>query len=422
MHLSPARRQSPDGARRAARAARLLEPRRRRGGRGAGRALVGRRVGGALDVQPLRDLRRQRRSGARPRRDRGLPQRLPRAPARRVPRRTCSSYDDAAAAQHLFRVAAGLDSLVVGEPQILGQVKDAFQTAAERRCTGPLLSKMFHWAFGVGKRVRTETALGEGAVSVELRRGGAGAEDLRPPRRPARAGRRRRRDQHADRAAPAQPGRRRDRHHQPHGRARRGARGRGRRTRGAVGRAATARRQRRHRRHRHRIAAADHHARGRRGGHSGAGAPTRCSSSTSPCRATSKRRSARSSRCSSTTSTTCRASCRRTCRGAARRSRAPRPSSPRSWRGSRRGSDRAAPFRPSSRCGSGSTTSAAPSCSASTAELAGLPPEARARVDEVTRLIVEKLLLEPTEQLKALPDEETQVAYTEAVNRLFRLR
>ena len=55
-------------------------------------------------------------------------------------------------------------------------------------------------------------------------------------------------------------------------------------------------------------------------------------------------------------------------------------------------------------------------------KLAGLPPEARARVDEVTRLIVEKLLLEPTAQLKALPDEETQVAYTEAVNRIFRLR
>ena len=55
-------------------------------------------------------------------------------------------------------------------------------------------------------------------------------------------------------------------------------------------------------------------------------------------------------------------------------------------------------------------------------KLAGLPPDARARVDEVTRLIVEKLLLEPTEQLKALPDEETQVAFTEAVNRLFRLR
>ena len=55
-------------------------------------------------------------------------------------------------------------------------------------------------------------------------------------------------------------------------------------------------------------------------------------------------------------------------------------------------------------------------------KLSRLPPDARARVDEITRLIVEKLLLEPTEQLKALPDEETQAAYTEAVNRLFRLQ
>ena len=78
------------------------------------------------------------------------------------------TYDDAAAAHHLFRVAAGLDSLVVGEPQILGQVKDAFQVAAERHCTGPLLNKTFHSAFGVGKRVRTETAIGEGAVSVSF--------------------------------------------------------------------------------------------------------------------------------------------------------------------------------------------------------------------------------------------------------------
>jgi glutamyl-tRNA reductase len=55
-------------------------------------------------------------------------------------------------------------------------------------------------------------------------------------------------------------------------------------------------------------------------------------------------------------------------------------------------------------------------------KLGTLPPASRARVDEITRLIVEKLLLEPTEQLKALPDEETQAAYTEAINRLFRLR
>jgi glutamyl-tRNA reductase len=55
-------------------------------------------------------------------------------------------------------------------------------------------------------------------------------------------------------------------------------------------------------------------------------------------------------------------------------------------------------------------------------KLANLRPEDRARVEEVTRLIVEKLLIEPTEQLKDLPDEETQIAYTEAINRLFRLR
>jgi len=78
------------------------------------------------------------------------------------------SFSDAEAARHLFKVAAGLDSMVVGEPQILGQVKDAFQAASERRCTGPVLSKLFHWSFNVGKRVRTETALGEGAVSISF--------------------------------------------------------------------------------------------------------------------------------------------------------------------------------------------------------------------------------------------------------------
>jgi glutamyl-tRNA reductase len=73
---------------------------------------------------------------------------------------------DGDATRHLFRVAAGLDSLIVGEPQILGQVKDAFQVAADRQCVGPLLTRLFQSSFGVGKRVRTETALGEGAVSV----------------------------------------------------------------------------------------------------------------------------------------------------------------------------------------------------------------------------------------------------------------
>ena len=70
------------------------------------------------------------------------------------------------AARHLFRVAGGLDSLVVGEPQILGQVKDAHTAAAEAQTVGPVLNRLFHSSFAVGKRVRTETGLGSGAVSV----------------------------------------------------------------------------------------------------------------------------------------------------------------------------------------------------------------------------------------------------------------
>lgn len=70
------------------------------------------------------------------------------------------------AVAHLFRVASGLDSLVMGEPQVLGQVKDAFNLASQMGCTGPLLNKLFHSAFAAGKRVRSETSLAEGAVSV----------------------------------------------------------------------------------------------------------------------------------------------------------------------------------------------------------------------------------------------------------------
>jgi glutamyl-tRNA reductase len=73
---------------------------------------------------------------------------------------------DIDAVRHLFRVASGLDSLVVGEPQILGQVKDAYEVASEKQATGSALNRMFHAAFAAAKRVRTETGLAEGAVSV----------------------------------------------------------------------------------------------------------------------------------------------------------------------------------------------------------------------------------------------------------------
>ena len=75
-------------------------------------------------------------------------------------------YRGSEAADHLFRVAAGLDSLVVGEPQILGQVKSAYAAAAGLKTTGALTNRLFTSAFTVGKRVRSETRLGDGAVSV----------------------------------------------------------------------------------------------------------------------------------------------------------------------------------------------------------------------------------------------------------------
>jgi glutamyl-tRNA reductase len=70
------------------------------------------------------------------------------------------------AVQHFFRVAASLDSMVVGEPQILGQMKAAYRQATEHRSTGPILNRLVHKAFSVAKRVRCETGIGDHAVSV----------------------------------------------------------------------------------------------------------------------------------------------------------------------------------------------------------------------------------------------------------------
>ena len=76
-------------------------------------------------------------------------------------------------AEHLFKVASSLDSLVVGENQILGQVKAAYDHARDGGFTRAQLNRLFQAAISVGKKVRTETAIGEGAVSV-----GSAAVDL----------------------------------------------------------------------------------------------------------------------------------------------------------------------------------------------------------------------------------------------------
>ncbi len=75
-------------------------------------------------------------------------------------------YEGMTAIQHLFKVAAGMDSMIVGEPQILGQVKEAFTLAQEAGTTATILNKLFLYAIAAGKRVRAETALGKGAISV----------------------------------------------------------------------------------------------------------------------------------------------------------------------------------------------------------------------------------------------------------------
>ena len=78
------------------------------------------------------------------------------------------SFHGEAAIHHLFRVASSLDSMVVGEPQILGQIKTAYGYAAEYKASGIILNRFLHKAFSVAKRVRTETRIASSAVSVSF--------------------------------------------------------------------------------------------------------------------------------------------------------------------------------------------------------------------------------------------------------------
>jgi len=77
-------------------------------------------------------------------------------------------HQDMAAVKHIFRVASSLDSMVVGEPQILGQLKDAFDFALEKKTTGVLLNRLLKKSISVAKRVRTETRIAENAVSISF--------------------------------------------------------------------------------------------------------------------------------------------------------------------------------------------------------------------------------------------------------------
>jgi len=76
------------------------------------------------------------------------------------------SYDSYEAIKHIFHVASGLDSMVVGEPQILGQLKDAYSLANKHKTSDVILHRFLHRAFSVAKKVRTETKIATSAVSI----------------------------------------------------------------------------------------------------------------------------------------------------------------------------------------------------------------------------------------------------------------
>ena len=70
------------------------------------------------------------------------------------------------AVRHIFRVASSLDSMILGEPQILGQIKDSYRLAVTKKATGALINRMLHRTFSVAKKVRSETGIGDHAVSI----------------------------------------------------------------------------------------------------------------------------------------------------------------------------------------------------------------------------------------------------------------
>ena len=154
---------------------------------------------------------------------------------------------DERAAAHLFRVATSLDSMVVGESEIQGQVRSAWAVAAQEGASGPILDRLFRQALEVGKRVRSATAIGAGAASVSAVAVDLAAEvfETSPKARARRRGRAGRRGHGARSRAPRRP-------HRDGGEPHRGPRARaGRARRGPRRRVRAARRGARGRGHRH---------------------------------------------------------------------------------------------------------------------------------------------------------------------------
>ncbi len=88
--------------------------------------------------------------------------------------------EDLDASRHLYEVASGLDSVIIGEPQILGQVTRALELAREQNVAGPILNQLFQSAIHAGKRVRTETEIGRSAVSVSSQAAALAASIVQP--------------------------------------------------------------------------------------------------------------------------------------------------------------------------------------------------------------------------------------------------
>ncbi len=109
------------------------------------------------------------------------------------------------AVEHLFAVTGGLDSMIVGEAEVQGQVKRAYEMALVEGVSGPISNRLFRDALAAGKRVRTETGISRANVSVSTVAVQLAAGFLGLAERPPRAGDRRRRERRADRPRAARP-------------------------------------------------------------------------------------------------------------------------------------------------------------------------------------------------------------------------